>query len=324
MRVFMNFAEVRRPYGGANAFLRALRDEFSRRGVKTITDPRARFDVALLNALTNGLDLHVVERLANGGKPLVHRKVGYRVSGSPEMRRISDGVVYGDQLQIGFTPYVTHTIFQSVYSRDVFVGSGFDGPHTVVHNGVDEHVFNRSVRRWRFGPQRERGFWTGREPLRVVVSTWSTDENKGFPDYRAIDKHFVGRRDVELTLVGRVPDGENFTSFEILPPRRRNALATVLKRQHVLLQLARYETCSNALIEGINCGLPAVYLDSGSNAEVASRYGVPYEGDLDAALEQIRTSYREIVKSIPENPYRISLVATEYLALLDRVCEEQG
>jgi hypothetical protein len=321
MRVFMNFSEVRGPYGGANSFLRALSHAFRERGMKITSDPAAAFDVALLNALTAGLDRNTVERLADRGKPLVHRKVGYRASGSPDMRSVSDGIVYGDRVQVEFTPYLTHTVFQSAYSRDVFLQSGFDGPYTVIHNGADERVFNRSVRSWRFGRTRERAYWDGAQPLRVVVSTWSTDENKGFEDYRTIDRSFVGRRDVELSLVGRIPSGERFESFRIRPPRRRQALAALLKQQHVVLQLARHETCSNALIEGINCGLPAVYLDSGANLEVASRYGTPYEGDLDAALARIHESYSEIVGRIAVNPYRISLVTAKYLDVLQRACE---
>ena len=52
----MNFREVRGPYGGANSFLATLRRAFEDSGVKVVTQPWRRFDVALLNALTNDIE----------------------------------------------------------------------------------------------------------------------------------------------------------------------------------------------------------------------------------------------------------------------------
>jgi glycosyltransferase involved in cell wall biosynthesis len=234
------------------------------------------------------------------------------------MRARENGVVRGDRLQIEFSPYVTHSVFQSEYSRSVFLEAGFAGDHTVIHNGVDEDVFNLSQSRF-LRRSRLRDFWDGREPLRLVVSTWSTDENKGFPEYRRIDEELAGRTDVRIALVGRVPEGVGFRTFKVLPARPASALARVLRESHVLLQLARYETGSNALIEGINCGLPVIYLDSGSNAEIAADYGVEYRGDIAVALDAMRDRYRDVVGRIPSNPYRVRLVVDRYLELFERV-----
>lgn len=250
MRIYMNFRHRRGPWGGGNQFLAALRAWLERHGHEVVTDPRERFDVALLNALMEDIDVEFVRRVAERA-PVVHRKVGYRVSGLPHMRAVQEGVVHGDRLQIDFSPYLTHTVFQSAYSRDVFVAEGFSGAATIIPNGVNESIFNLELR--------------GRPWLR---------------------------------------------------PRRR--VAELLKRRHVLLQLAREETCSNALIEGINCGLPVVYLDSGSNAELAGDYGVEYRGDFADAVARVVERYDDIVARTHDNPYRISLVAPRY----ERVLQE--
>ena len=295
----MNFQEVRGPYGGTNSFLRTLRNWLAQQdGIQLTHDPRAEYDVALLSGLTDGVDLALVTQIAARGIPVVHRKVGYRVSGGPEMRRVVDGVVWGDKLQVEFTPHLTHTIFQSHYSRDVFVNSGFDGPHSVIYNGVDEAVFNTSVRvGWLRRRTTPRQWWDGRSPLRVLISSWSKDPNKGFDDYAAIDAVVGARRDVQVSFVGRVPDGLRFQHIRVHAPRGRDALARLLKEHHVILQLARFETCSNALIEGINCGLPAIFLDSGSNAEIAANYGVRYDGEWDAALAAIQSGVAALLTS---------------------------
>jgi glycosyltransferase involved in cell wall biosynthesis len=320
MRVLMNFTPVRGPYGGANSFLRTLTRALERRGVAITTRVDGRYDVALLNALTNGLDLETVRRVAERA-PVVHRKVGYRASGPPELRAEVDGVIVGDARQVEFTPHVTHTIFQSEYSRDVFLGSGFDGPYTVVRNGVDDALFTPYVRRGVLRRRVPRTFWDGKEPLRLVVSTWSQDPLKGFDDYVAIDRALAGRDDVELCIVGRVPETADLHNATLLSPRPSRRLPPVLRDAHVILQLARWETCSNALLEGLACGLPAVYLDSGSNAELAARYGVEYRGDVFAAVDELRPRYPEIVAELLAEPFRIASVVASYWEILNAVAE---
>ncbi len=320
MLVYLNFTERQGPYGGANSFLRALTAELGRHGAAFTTDPLAPADVALVNALTEGMNLERVRALAERGVPIVHRKTGFRGRGSPDLRTEVDGVVVGDRLQIEFTPYVRHTIFQSHYSRDVFVASGFEGPHSVISNGVDETQFNTTVmHRWRRPTPRT--YWSRGTPVRVVISTWSTDDSKGFPAYRAVDSAAAGRRDLRVTLVGRVPHGTRFRAIHTARARPPRELAALLKRQHVVLQLTEHESCSNALIEGINCGLPAVYLDSGANAEVAENYGVRWAGALDEALERLLPAYEELVARARDNPYRITNVAPRYLTVLQAVAD---
>lgn len=316
MRVYVNVRTRRGAYGGANAFLRALFDELRGRGVEIVHDLSAPPDVALLNALTGGIDLELV-RLVAASAPVVHRKTGFRVSGTDEQRRVEEnGVVAADRTQVEFGPHLAHSVFQSEYSRGVFRLAGFDGPHTVIHNGVDERVFNTCVRR---GPLRRavtRDWWDGSTPIRVVVSTWSADERKGFAGYRLIDEQVEGRSDVELRLVGRVPEGTCFRNIRVLRPRGRERVAAVLRDSHVLLTLSEHETCSNAIIEGINCGLPVIYLDSGANAELAAPYGVPFDGSFVDALDRIRSDYRELADRTRDNPYRIGNVAPRYLDVL--------
>ena len=234
MLVYLNARPRSGAYGGANAFLRSLVAELERRGVRTTADPGDPFDVGLLNALTEGLDFEAVRRLAERGRPLVHRKTGYLGRGSVGQRAIVGGVVLGDAQQVAFDPFLAHTIFQSHYSRDVFVAAGHSGTSSVIHNGVDEAVFNLEQRRFAAG-RRRRSFWRTGEPLHVVISSWSSDENKGFPEYRRIDGQLGGRADVRVTLVGRAPDDAGFEHIRVRGPRGPRRLADTLRRGHVIL-----------------------------------------------------------------------------------------
>lgn len=318
MRAYLNFTPRHGPYGGANAFLRTLMGELERLGVTFTTDPTAAVDVALVNALTDGIGIEDVARIAERGVPIVHRKTGYRGRGIDALRAEVDGVIVGDRIQVELSAYATHSIFQSRYSRDVFVGSGFVGSYSVIPNGVDERVFDM-MERPRFRAPRERRWWSPGARLELVVSSWSTDPSKGFAEYARIDEALSGRKDVGLTIVGRTPRGTRFRAARVHRPVPSTRLAALLKRRHVILQLTQWESCSNALIEGLNCGLPAIYLESGANPEVAEPYGTPYRGSIDDALTAVRERYREIVERLPDNPYRISLVGRRYLHLLEAV-----
>ncbi|MEW5984332.1 MAG: glycosyltransferase [Acidobacteriota bacterium] len=317
MRLYMNFREVRGPYGGSNSFLRALRQWLMGHGVHVTTNVQDRFDVALLNTLSEGLTLEAVRAIAERGIPVVHRKTGYRGRGSPEMHRMADGVVWGDRLQVEFNPWLAHSILQSHYSLDVFLAAGFKGSFTVVPNGVDESVFNRAVATgWIRRHGTSRTFWNGVEPLRVVISTWSDNYNKGFHEYLRIDSQLGARHDVDVCLVGRVPPDATFRYVRLFRPRSRERLAVLLKQAHVILQLSEHDTCSNALIEGLNCGLPAIYLDSGSHKEIAGPYGIEYRGDWWAAVEAMKADYATFVERLAGNPYRMSVVGPQYLGVL--------
>lgn len=312
MRVYLNFTPREEPSGGANSFLRTLVQELGRRGVSWTNDPTSRVDVALLNALTDGLRLDHVMRLAGRGVPVVHRKTGFRARGAPGLRAVVEGVVLGDAHQIAFSPYLAHSVFQSEYSRDVFEAAGFSGPAEVIPNGADARVFHPPLdgRRWQPGT-----------PLRLVAATWSTDPSKGFAHFASIDDQLAGRSDVVVTLVGRVPPGTRYRAIRVRPPLVAHDLADVLRGHDALLQLTEHESCSNALIEGLNCGLPVIYLESGANPEMAGPYGVPWRGDLERALSDLRDRYAGFRSRLEGNPYKIEQVADRYLALLERVAE---
>ena len=266
----------------------------------------------------------------------MHRKVGYETSGGEKMQRLVDGVVFGEKLQLDFTPYLKMSIFQSNYSRDVFLKSGYDGNYVVIWNGVNDKIFHPYVQHNLFGGTKLRllfsklqtllkkrnhlrPFWNGNEPLKVIMSSWAKAKTKGFPTYKEIDKQLAGRNDIHMTYVGRMPDDMTFDHIHVCEPLPHPKLASLLREHHVILQLAEKETCSNALLEGISCGLPAIYLDSGSNKEIAGEYGVEFRGDFFDAIEEVKANYHFYVNRTLIHPYRISLAAQQYRAMVHQV-----
>lgn len=321
MRVLMNFKETFWLSGGANSFLRSLRACLKKKGFTFTSNHKNGFDIALLNALTNNLSLDDVKRISEYGKPIFHRKVGYRVSGSASLREVKGGMVLGDKLQMAFSPFVHYSIFQSQYSRDAFLAQGFVGDHSIIPNGVDNAIFNQFENTLPFGlgKSKPRNYWNKNIPFRLAIMTWSKDPKKGFSEYQLFDEKVKQKKNVEIWFIGRKPDNVRFQNIRTFTPRSHQLLAHLLKQCHGFIQMAEHETCSNATLEAINCGLPVIYLASGSSEEIAGKYGVRYTGNPCEAIEKLMLKYKDLISKTKENPYLIENVANQYLQLFEKV-----
>lgn len=328
MKVFINFIPVKGPYGGANSFLSALVKELQKYKITFTNNINDKYDIAFLNALTEykknqQITKSFVRSLSNKNIPIIHRKVGYSVSGSKEMREIVEGVVHGNRIQIEFSEYLTHSVFQSNYSKEIFFKSGFKGNYDVISNGANNEIFNFKRKKLFWGrvfeSENERSFWDSNSPLKLIISSWSRDYNKGFNEYKKIDDLISGSKNITVSFVGRKPDDIEFQNIKIIKPVNQKKLACHLSQHHVYLTLSKDETCSNSLIEAMNCGLPVIYLDSGANKEIASDYGVEYKGNILNSIDEIKSDYPKFIEKLRSNPYKIKNIAKRYLDLLNNV-----
>ena len=290
-------------------------------GVEATNDIGGDYDVALVNALSAGVSIDDLAVISSRKIPIVHRKTGYAVSGSEEMRKVVDGVPVGNRMQLDFEQYVDFSIFQSQYSYDVFGASGYEGKRSaIIHNGVDPNLFGLYDHpKWLLGRPRRRRFWDGRENFRLAIVSWSRDNRKGFAFYQRFDEALQSLRRVTADFVGRHPEKLRFRNIRTYPPMTAAKLGAFLRQRHGFLAFSEQETCSNALIEAINCGLQVIYLDSGSNKELASPFGVRFQESCPEAVAELLDGYRARMLGAPENPYDIASVAQRYASILNEV-----
>ena len=330
--VYTNIQCTNAPSGGANSFLRSLFTELERFGVRFTNNISSPHSLVFLNALTNPsaskkqrlsfLSLEEVRSIfSSTTAPIIHRKVNFTASGPPYLRSINSlNQTQGDLLQIEFSPYIAHSIFQSQYSSNRFHNQGFTGPSTVIYNGVSKAIFNRNTPRLsfsRFSGLNQYPLWSDSQILKLCAVSWSQDAFKGFDILESLDKLLPLLPATRIYFLGRVPDTSSFRHIRTFKPRRQAGVARFLKHMHGFLAFARHETCSNALIEAISCQLPCIYIDSGSNKELIGSHGIQLNvNNPGSSFQHFRQQYSSLApSSFQSDRFDIRSIAASYYEL---------
>jgi len=191
------------------------------------------------------------------------------------------------------------------YQRIVERGSRPVTP-VIIHNAGAPDIFNRHGR-VSFDPGRK---------IRLVSTSWSDNPRKGGPIYKWIEEHLDWDR-FEYTFVGRA--SESFDRIHHVPPAPSNELAGILRQHDVYITASKNDPCSNALIEALACGLPALYLNDGGHPELVGYGGLPFNG-VDEVLPQLDAlvGNYEMFQNLIVVP-SLDDVAEKYLTLLREV-----
>jgi len=291
------FTFVPPPYGGGNQFLRALWGEYVRRGYRIDNNrisPTTR--ACICNAFN--FDFDRLRRFARKGCRIVHRVDGpvgiYRGADDGTDRRIwSMNQELADA-----------TVFQSRYSleRHEALGLLFKAPR-VIHNAADPAIFHAEGRQ---------PFSRGRK-IRLISTSWSDNPNKGADVYKWLEDRLDWDR-FEHTFVGRtaVP----FNRVRVVPPQPSHELADLLRGHDIFITASLHESCSNAIIEALSCGLPVVYASSGGSAEIVRDGGVGFTDreEVPDLLDRLVAEFETCQSRIA--PPRLDEVATQYLAAM--------
>ena len=297
LALFHEFAPP--PTGGGHQFLRALVAELERRGLTVeLNRIGPRTTVCLLNSFN--FDFRRLRRFARDDVRFVHR-----VDGPIGTYRGFDDGTDARIAEINAT-LADATIVQSRYSLDAHRALGIELVEpSVISNTVDPAVFHPPAAREPVARRR----------VRVIASSWSDNPNKGFDVLRWLDRHLDCER-YELTFAGRTDQA--FERIRALGPIRTGPLADELRRSDVYLAPSRNDPCSNALLEALASGLPAVFRASGGHPELVGEAGMPfYEPDeVPDVLDRLVAELDERRAAIRMSP--IGEVADRYLEVLRR------
>ena len=282
------------PYGGGNQFLLALRGELERRGLAVEVNRISGETPACLYNSFN-FDFGRLRRFERDNVRMVHR-----VDGPVGVYRgFDDGT---DRRIVEINALADATVLQSRYSLDKHreLGLSLRNP-VVIHNTVDPSIFHPPQARDRH------------ERLRVITTSWSDNPRKGADVLAWADEH-LDFDSYELTFAGQTQ--QPFRNINVVAPLASAPLAELLRTQDVFLAASYDDPCSNALLEGLACGLPAVFRRSGGHPELVGEAGIGFDEpeELPHALARLRQELdaRRSAVRVPS----LREVADRYLELL--------
>lgn len=240
MKLFINRTVVNGPWGGGNAFVKAMFELAPKLGVYVGSHLNQRYDAVLLMDPrpdeTTGIGIEEVRRYKLF-QPKT--KIIQRVN-ECDARKQTTGV---DQMLAAAGASNDCTIFVSDWMRDYHQRRQWPCQKTaVIYNGVDRQVFR----------QREK---LNNGKVNIVTSHWSDNIYKGHDVHQWLDE-FVGKHsnDFSYTFIGRHQN--QFKNTKHIEPLFGQALGDELGKYDVSVTGTRADPGPNHCLESMSCGIP--------------------------------------------------------------------
>ena len=285
------------PYGGGNQFLLALVGELERRGL-TVEANRISGGTSACLFNSFNFDFSRLERFARDGVRMVHR-----VDGPVGVYRgFDDGT--DERIAAVNRKLANATILQSHYSLEKHRELGLElRDPVVIRNAVSEAIFHPPAS---VEPLRGRR-------VRMIATSWSDNPRKGADVLAWLDRH-LDFDSFEVTFAGNMT--QTFERIRVVEPLASEPLADLLRAHDIYLAPSRDDPSSNALLEGLACGLPAAYLRSGGHPELVGDAGIGFDDpeELPTVLARLAAELdeRRLAIRVPS----LAEVADRYLEVL--------
>lgn len=289
------------PYGGGNQFMLALKKGLIKLGVDVREN---ELDKSIDAYVLNSIHFDVAQFLKFSKN---HRlNVVHRIDGPIHLIRGYDREK--DELCFDLNQkFASVTVLQSAWTYQKITEMGYKPVYPVIiHNAVDSDIFY---------PGDAKTF-NRENKIKLISTSWSDNPRKGGPFYRWIDKNLDWSR-FDYTFVGNV--SEKFACIKHIPPVPSEELADLLRRHDIYITASKNDPCSNALIEALSCGLPAIYYDDGGHPELVSTGGLPFrtEREIFDQLEKISDNYHFFRNMITVS--KLEDVAEKYLNIAKEI-----
>ena len=218
------------------------------------------------------------------------------------------------------------TIFVSTWLKNLFFNQGlFSEKNQVILSGADKEIFNSE----------SYSKWNNNSKLRIVTHHWGADWNKGFDIYRQLDE-MIGtekyKDKIEFTYIGNLPKKFKFNNSKVITPISGKELSREIQKNHVYLTASINEPSGNHHIEGAQCGLPILFINSGGTPEYCNEFGVKFEKEnFEVKLDFFIETYSQYVENMKNYPNNANLMCKKYeelfLSLFDnkeKIIEERN
>jgi glycosyltransferase involved in cell wall biosynthesis len=318
MRIGINIHKIKGPYGGANQFANVLEKHLRKHGHEVTREILPKLDIILIissqkHPKTTTFDIQDIQDYIALHPETV---VVHRVNTLDENRGSDLGI---NRAVLEANRLADHTVFVSTFVKNFFEKKGMDlkKPYSIILNGADEEIFFSHGRL----------AWQPGEKMRIVTHHWSANYLKGFDIYERLDQ-LLGTQPFqslfEFYFIGNLPLGLELKNTLLFPPAWGKELGDLLRGMHIYLTAARLEASGQHHVEGMGCGLPVLYLNSGALPEYCEGYGLDFNLlNFEEKLLEIRSKYAELYPAVMQCPYGGERMSSQFENLFSDLVTEK-
>ena len=295
------------PWGGGNLFVQNLFNYLTSNGLKVINDLyNPKIDLILMtDPLKQSISTNFSFKQISYYKKYINPnvKIVHRINECDERKNtnnVNKEIIHCNSI-------ADSTIFVSNWLMKLYENIGLHNNNVVIKSGSNREVFNNL----------NKSNWDGVSNIKIVTHHWGTNENKGFKVYKHLDELIYKNKiqNIEFTYIGNLPQNISFNKTLHINPIQGKALAQELKKHHIYLTASINEPSGNHHIEGAQCGLPLLYINSGGIVEYCKNYGIQFKGldDFETSLNELVKNYDLYFNKISNYPNNSNQMCFEYL-----------
>jgi hypothetical protein len=306
------------PWGGGNLFAINLTQYLEKKGHTVInhldhedidlillTEPRKTSESS---AFTH-MDIFKYQKLVNRNVLVVHR-----VNECDERKKTN----FVNKYLIEANRVADSTVFVSTWLKNLFIDQGLKNDNLrVILSGANAELFNSE----------NTDVWTAEKPLKIVTHHWGANWNKGFAIYKKLDELLSKseyKEKLEFTYIGNLPPKFKFQNSSVVKPLSGRALANEVKNHHAYLTGSLNEPSGNHHIEGAQCGLPILYIDSGGIPEYCENYGLKFtENNFETMLQEFIINFSKLKSNMHTYPHDSDQMCSEYENLFIKLLDSR-
>ena len=306
------------PWGGGNQFAKSLSSYLKIKGWKVVTDLEDQdIDIILMtepritSATSAYNQLHIAKYVFRHPDTIVV----HRINECDERKNTK----YVNRYLARANKTADFTIFISEFLMKLFLNHGYfkNRKLSYVRNGADPKLFNMSGKM----P------WDGETAIKIVTHHWAYNYFKGFDIYEKIGRlHSLKGHTIDFTYIGRLPEDIGIGNTKVIPPLFGAELAKELKNHHIYVTGSINEPAGMHHIEGVMCGLPVLYRNSGALPEYCRGFGVMFEGpaDFEQRLLELIDNYAHYYKHLESYPYNSDYMCSNYSSQFEELINDRG
>lgn len=316
LKVCITLVPRQTSFGGGNQFVNSLIDYLNKHNINIVYTLEENINLIFI----------IDPRINSSNKIDIDSVIDYKQKnpGTYVIQRINDcdkprgnhNVL--DPLHLKGFEIADHVIFVSDWVYQYFkINYNFDQDYSIINNGCNTQVFKPLKQMC--PPKKNK--------IKLVTHHWSTNYNKGFEFYNALDQLMSTRDDIEFTFICKSYCKEyKPKNIRVIGPFCGKELAVEINKHDVYITASKFESCPNHVIEGLACGLPILYYkDLGGGVEICQNYGLSF-GNLDQLLmsiekmkQQYSYYYQKLNQDNQNDKFSSDLCSQKYLNVFNNL-----